>query len=67
VLVGVDDVEPGVGEEAADGGDQPGPIRAGEEQAGCRLLGDPRIIAPKLARCIKSARRQGGRFDAPVN
>ena len=33
VLVDVDDVEPGVGEEAADRGDQPRPVRAGEEQA----------------------------------
>jgi heavy metal translocating P-type ATPase len=33
VLVGVDDVEAGVGEEAADRGDQPRPVRAGEQQA----------------------------------
>ena len=33
VLVGVDDVEPGVGEEAADGRDQPRPVGAGEQQA----------------------------------
>jgi len=32
VLVGVDDVATGVGEEAADGGDKAGPIRAGEQQ-----------------------------------
>ena len=36
VLVGVDDVEPGVGEEAADRGDQPRPVGAGEQQARCR-------------------------------
>ena len=45
VLVGVDDVEPGVGEEAADGGDQPRPVGAGEQQAGCGLLGDPPMMA----------------------
>jgi hypothetical protein len=45
VLVGVDDVEPGVGEEAADGGDQSRPVRAGEQQARCRRLSDLGIIA----------------------
>jgi hypothetical protein len=45
VLVGVDDVETGVGEEAADRGDQPRPVRAGEEQTGCRLVGDPSMMA----------------------
>jgi hypothetical protein len=44
VLVGVDDVEPGLSEEATDRGDQPGAVRAGEQQARCRLLGDPRIM-----------------------
>ena len=33
VLVGVDDVEAGFGEEAADRGDQPGPVGAGEQQS----------------------------------
>ncbi len=33
VLVDVDDVEPGVGQEAADGRDQPWPVRAGKQQA----------------------------------
>jgi len=33
VLVGVDDVAPGIGEKAADGGDQAGLVRAGEEEA----------------------------------
>jgi hypothetical protein len=33
VLVDVDDVQPGVGEEARDGGDQPRSIRAGEQEA----------------------------------
>jgi hypothetical protein len=33
VLVGVDDVAAGLGEKAADGGDQAGLIGAGEEQA----------------------------------
>jgi hypothetical protein len=45
VLVGVDDVEPGVGEEAADRRDQAGPVRAGEEKARCGLLGDPPMMA----------------------
>jgi hypothetical protein len=33
VLVGVDDVAPGVGEKAADRGDQPGLVWAGKEQS----------------------------------
>jgi hypothetical protein len=33
VLVGIDDVEAGIGEEAADGGDQARPVGAGEQQA----------------------------------
>jgi hypothetical protein len=45
VLVGVDDVEAGIGEEAADRRDQARPVGAGEEQARCRLFRDPRIIA----------------------
>jgi hypothetical protein len=46
VLVGVDDVAAGVGEEAADRGDQPGLVRAGEEQArGGGLASDAGIIA----------------------
>jgi hypothetical protein len=46
VLVGVDNVATGVGEEAADGGDQAGPIGAGEQQTrGGGLVGDGRIIA----------------------
>ena len=44
MLVRVDDVEPGVRQEAADGGNQPRLVRAGEEQAGCRLVGDPPIM-----------------------
>ena len=48
VLVGVDDVEPGLGEEATDRGDQPRPVGAGEQQARCRVLGDRQIIAPQL-------------------
>jgi len=41
VLVGVDDVEPGLGEEAADRGDQAGTIGAGEQEAGAvGLAGD---------------------------
>jgi len=41
VLVCVDDVEPGLGEEAADGGDQTRPVGAGEQQTRCRCLGHP--------------------------
>ena len=44
VLVGVDDVEAGLGEEAADRGDQPRPVGAGKQQARCRRLGDRPII-----------------------
>jgi len=45
VLVGVDDVEPGVGEEAADRGDQPRAVGAGEQQAGAvDLAGDPGMM-----------------------
>jgi hypothetical protein len=46
VLVGVDDVQPGVGEEAADGGDQPRPVGAGEQQARCGgVVGDAGMMA----------------------
>jgi len=46
VLVGVEDVALRLGEEAADRGDQTGPVGAGEEQArGRRLAVDARIIA----------------------
>jgi hypothetical protein len=45
VLVGVDDVEAGVGEEPADRGDQPRAVRTGQQQAGCGVLGDNPIIA----------------------
>jgi hypothetical protein len=44
VLVGVDDVEPGVGEEAADPRDQARSVRAGEQQSGCLVAGDRRIM-----------------------
>ena len=44
VLVGVDDVQSGVGEEAADPRDQSRPVGAGEQQPRCRLLGDSQII-----------------------
>jgi hypothetical protein len=44
VLVGVDDVEPGLGEEAAHRRDQPRPVRTGEQQPRCSRLRDPRII-----------------------
>jgi hypothetical protein len=42
VLVGVDDVQPGVGEEAADPRDQPRAVGAGEKQAGGWLVGHGR-------------------------
>jgi hypothetical protein len=50
VLIGIYDVATGVGEEAADGGDQAGLIRAGEQQArGGDLAGDGGMIAGLLA------------------
>jgi hypothetical protein len=59
VLVGVDDVAPGVGEEAADGGDQAGPVGAGEQQArGRGLVGDGRIIAAWDAGSLSSPNPQ---------
>jgi hypothetical protein len=48
VLVGIDDVEAGLGEEATHGGDQPGPVGAGEQQARCRVLRESLIIAGRL-------------------
>jgi hypothetical protein len=46
VLVGVDDVAAGLGEEAADRGDQPRPVGTGEEQArGGGLAADAGMIA----------------------
>jgi hypothetical protein len=53
VLVGVDDVAAGVGEEAADGSDQAGLIGAGKEQSGGGGLAvDARIIAGLAARSL---------------
>jgi heavy metal translocating P-type ATPase len=53
VLVGVDDVEAGLGQEAADGGDQPGPVRAGEQQAGGgRLTVDAGMMAAVPFVCL---------------
>jgi hypothetical protein len=50
VLVGVDDVASGIGEEAADRGDQPGLIGAGEEKArGGGLTVDAGMIACRSA------------------
>jgi hypothetical protein len=47
VLVGVDDVEAGLGEEAADGGDQAGSVGTGEQQArGGVLAVDGGMMAP---------------------
>jgi hypothetical protein len=55
VLIGVDDVATGVGEEAADGGDQTGPIGAGEQQArGGKSLVDKRMIAAGPAGSLSS-------------
>jgi hypothetical protein len=45
VLIGIDDVESGLGEEAADRRDQARLIGAGKQQTGCRSLGDPSMIA----------------------
>jgi hypothetical protein len=46
VLIGVDDVAPGIGEEPADRGDQAGLIGAGKQQARGGGLGlDPGMIA----------------------
>jgi hypothetical protein len=56
MLVGVDDVEAGVGEEAADRGDQAGAVRAGEQEARCRLVGDPPIVAAGVAAWCMSSR-----------
>jgi hypothetical protein len=47
VLVGVDDVEARVGEEAADRGDQTGAVGAGEQEARCRLVGDEAMMAAR--------------------
>jgi hypothetical protein len=44
VLIGIDDVEAGLGEEAADRGDQAGSVGAGEQESCCRRLGDAPII-----------------------
>jgi hypothetical protein len=50
VLIGIDDVATGVGKEAADGGDQTGPIGAGKQQARSGdLAGDGGMIAGLLA------------------
>ena len=46
VLIDVDDVQPGVGEEPRDRGDQPRPIRAGEQQSrGFGLRSDQGIMS----------------------
>jgi hypothetical protein len=66
VLVGVDDVEAGIGEEAADRCDQSRPVRAGKQQARCRVLRDP-CMMPLRARKIlfKSiAGRPGSRLSS---
>jgi hypothetical protein len=49
VLSGVDDVETGVGEEAADPRDQPRLVGAGEQQPGGRVRGDARIMTARPA------------------
>jgi hypothetical protein len=59
VLVGVDDVAPGVGEEAADGGDQAGLVGTGEQQArGGGLAGDGGMIAGLPAGSLSKANPQ---------
>jgi hypothetical protein len=57
VLIGVEDVEARLGEEAADRGDQPRPVRAGKQQAGCGLRGDARIMPPQGGSGVKVALR----------
>jgi hypothetical protein len=59
VLVGVDDVAAGIGEEAADGGDQAGPIGAGKQQArGGGSVVDARMIAAGAAGSLSSPNPQ---------
>jgi hypothetical protein len=58
VLVGVDDVPAGLGEEAADRRDQARPVRAGEQQARCRVIGDRPIMA-RRRRKIRFTERGG--------
>jgi len=59
VLIGVDDVAAGVGEEAADGGDQAGPIGAGEQQTrGGEPVVDARMIAAGPAGSLSSPNPQ---------
>jgi hypothetical protein len=50
MLICVDDVEPGLGEEAADGGNQAGTVGAGEEEARCLVIGFDRWIIAKFGR-----------------
>jgi hypothetical protein len=59
MLVGIDDVETGLGKEAADRGDQPRPVGTGKQQPRCRVLGDSPIIAARAARALSSFVRQG--------
>jgi hypothetical protein len=59
VLIGVDDVATGVGEKAADGGDQTGSIGAGEQQAGGEeSVVDARMIAVEAAGSLSSLNPQ---------
>jgi len=60
VLVDVDDVQPGAGEEAGDGRDQPRPIWAGEQQAGGVGVWSDQGIMPiwRRMRLIEPKRRK---------
>jgi len=59
VLIGVDDVATGVGEEAADGSDQTRLIGTGEEQAGGGgSVVDARMIAAAAAGSLSSLNPQ---------
>jgi heavy metal translocating P-type ATPase len=66
VLVGVDDVETGVGEEAADRGDQARAVRTGEQEAGCGgVAGDAGMMATvTMTRSAREPVARLGSFDA---
>ncbi len=66
MLVGIDDVEAGVGKEAADGGDQARAVGTGEQQARCRgMAGDAGMMAAEaMTRIARTAVAGLGSFDA---
>ncbi|HEY2478532.1 MAG TPA: hypothetical protein VGI17_07365 [Solirubrobacterales bacterium] len=63
MLIDVDDVQPGVGKEARNRGDQPRPVRAGKQQAGgVGVWSDQGIMPiPRGIRALKP-KRQRRRF-----